>query len=140
MLSSWYARFRRINDWTLTDICHTQCLSSYALDSKLTLPCRRTDYNLQEVYSYGDKVGVPFIDHQNLDLGRLLDIRHFWQRHVLNSVELSFQESFAELPEDVKPKMLKEIPTEASKLSPSWLGYYCEYANRIQIARYPKLT
>lgn len=85
-------------------------------------------------------MGVPFIDHQNLDLGRLLDIRHFWQRHVLNSVELSFQESFAELPEDVKPKMRKEIPTEASKLSLSWLGYYCEYTNIIQIARYPKLT
>lgn len=85
-------------------------------------------------------MGVPFIDHQKLDLGRLLDIRHFWQRHVLNSVELSFQESFAELPEDVKPKMRKEIPTEASKLSLSWLGYYCEYTNIIQIARYPKLT
>ncbi|KAJ5704693.1 hypothetical protein N7536_000382 [Penicillium majusculum] len=100
------------------------CLSSFALDSNLTLPCRRTDYNLQQVYSYGDEVGEPFIDHENLDLGRLLDIRHFWQRHVLKSLELSFQESFSELPEDVKPKMRKEIPTEASKLSSSWLGYY----------------
>ncbi|KAJ5214583.1 hypothetical protein N7449_001752 [Penicillium cf. viridicatum] len=100
------------------------CLSSFALDSDLTQPCRRTDYNLREVYSYGDKVGEPFINHENLDLARLLDIRHFWQRHVLHPVELSFQESFSELPEDMKPKVRKEIPSEASKLSPSWLGYY----------------
>ncbi|KUM62002.1 hypothetical protein ACN42_g5123 [Penicillium freii] len=100
------------------------CLSSFALNRDLTLPCRRTDYNLLGVYSYGDEVGVPFIDHENLDLPRLLDIRHFWQRHVLNSVELSFQECFSELPEDMKPKVRKEIPTEASKLSSSWLGFY----------------
>ncbi|CAI7648192.1 unnamed protein product [Penicillium crustosum] len=100
------------------------CLSSFALDPKLTLPCRRNDYNLKEVYSCGDEVGVPFIDHENLAIGRLLDIRHFWQRHVMNSFELSFRDSFSELPEDVKPKMRKEIPTEATKLSSSWLGYY----------------
>lgn len=129
-----------MKDGAFTNICHTQCLSSFALDSDLTQPCRRTDYNLREVYSYGDKVGEPFINHENLDLARLLDIRHFWQRHVLHPVELSFQESFSELPEDMKPKARKEIPSEASKLSPSWLGYYCEYTNGIQIARYPKLT
>ncbi|KAJ5426642.1 hypothetical protein N7465_001712 [Penicillium sp. CMV-2018d] len=100
------------------------CLSSFALNRDLTLPCRRTDYNLLDVYSYEDELGVPFIDHENLDLARLLDIRHFWQRHLLNSVELSFQECFSELPEDVKPKVRKEIPTEASKLSSSWLGFY----------------
>lgn len=85
-------------------------------------------------------MGVPFIDHENLAIGRLLDIRHFWQRHVMNSFELSFRDSFSELPEDVKPKMRKEIPTEATKLSSSWLGYYCEYTNRIKIARYFGLT
>ncbi|CAP85341.1 Pc20g00120 [Penicillium rubens Wisconsin 54-1255] len=101
------------------------CLSSFALDPTITEPCRRTDYDIKQVYSYADEVGKAFIDHDNLDLAKLLDLRNFWQRHLLNASELTFQESFSELPADMTPKARKDIPTEASRLSPSWLGYYC---------------
>ncbi|CAG8193587.1 unnamed protein product [Penicillium nalgiovense] len=104
----------------------SNCLSSFALDPTITEPCRRTDYDIKRVYSYADEVGKAFIDHDNLDLAKLLNLRNFWQRHLLNASELTFQESFSGLPADMKPKARKDIPTEASRLSPSWLGYYCD--------------
>ncbi|CAG8894673.1 unnamed protein product [Penicillium egyptiacum] len=100
------------------------CLSSFALDPTITEPCRRTDYDIKQVYSYVDEVGKAFIDHDNLDLAKLLNVRNFWQRHFLNASELTFQESFSGLPAEMKPKARKDIPTEIFMLSPSWLGYY----------------
>lgn len=120
-------------DWTFTDICLTQCLSSFALDPTITEPCRRTDYDIKQVYSYADNVGKAFIDHHDLDLAKLLNLRNFWQRHFLNASEFTFQESFSGLPAEMKPKTRKDVPTEVSKLSPSWLGYYCEYTNSKKI-------
>jgi hypothetical protein len=78
-------------------------------------------------------VGEAFIDHDDLDLAKLLNLRNFWQRHFLNASELTYQESFSGLPAELKPKTRKDNTTEASKLSPSWLGYYCEYSDRTKI-------
>ncbi|KAJ5963367.1 uncharacterized protein N7479_003243 [Penicillium vulpinum] len=100
------------------------CLTSFALDPTITEPCRRTDYDITQVYSYLDEVGQAFIDHDDLDLAKLLNLRNFWQRHFLNASEISFNESFSGLPTDMKPKTRKDNPTNISKLSPSWLGYY----------------
>ncbi|KAJ5373549.1 hypothetical protein N7517_005555 [Penicillium concentricum] len=100
------------------------CLTSFALDLTITEPCRRTDYDIKQVYSYAERVGEAFIDHDDLDLAKLLNLRNFWQRHFLNTSELTYQESFSGLPEEMKPKTRKDNPTEVSKLSPSWLGYY----------------
>ncbi|KAJ5501648.1 Major facilitator superfamily domain general substrate transporter [Penicillium expansum] len=99
-------------------------LSSFALDPTITEPCRRTDYDIKQVYSYAEKVGKAFIDHENLDLAKLLSLRNFWQRHFLNASEFTYQESFSGLPAELRPRARKDIPNEVSKLSPSWLGYY----------------
>ncbi|KAJ5502042.1 hypothetical protein N7463_004916 [Penicillium fimorum] len=100
------------------------CLTSFALDPTIAEPCRRTDYDIRQVYSYEERVGGAFIDHDDLDLPKLLNLRNFWQRHFLNASELTYQESFSGLPEELKPKTRKDNPAEVSKLSPSWLGYY----------------
>ncbi|KAJ5810931.1 hypothetical protein N7447_010447 [Penicillium robsamsonii] len=100
------------------------CLTSFALDPTITEPCRRTDYDIRQVYSYEERVGGAFIDHDELDLAKLLNLRNFWQRHFLNASELTYQESFSGMPEELKPKTRKDNLAEISKLSPSWLGYY----------------
>ncbi|KAJ5150575.1 Major facilitator superfamily domain general substrate transporter [Penicillium coprophilum] len=100
------------------------CLTSFALDPAITEPCRRTDYDIRQVYSYEERVGEAFIDHDDLDLAKLLNLRNFWQRHFLNASELTYQESFSGLPAELKPKIRKDNPTETSELSTSWLGYY----------------
>ncbi|CAI7641800.1 unnamed protein product [Penicillium glandicola] len=100
------------------------CLTSFALDPTVTEPCRRTDYDIRQVYSCAEKVGRAFVDHDNLDLAKLLNLRNFWQRHFLNVSELTYQESFSGLPTEMKPKVQKDNPTKIFKLSPSWLGYY----------------
>jgi len=72
------------------------------------------------------KASEPFIDHENLDLAKLLQYRSFWQRHLLNDCELTYNETFSALSDDLKPKTRKDDPIEGSKLSSRWLGYYCE--------------
>ncbi|KAJ5790369.1 uncharacterized protein N7518_007380 [Penicillium psychrosexuale] len=99
-------------------------LSAFALDPTITDHCRRTDYDIKQVYAYGEKLGKAYIDHKKLDLVKLLNLRNFWQRHLLNTSEFTFQESFSALPAEMKPKTRKELPIEESKLSSSWLGYY----------------
>jgi hypothetical protein len=72
----------------------------------------------------------PFIDHKNLNLAKLLQFRSFWQRHLLNTVEYTFQESFCALSEDFRPKVRKDDPND-TKLSSSWMGYYCEISDTL---------
>lgn len=179
-----------------------QCLTALALDPSITGPCRRTDYDMERIYSirkgtlrgrpittepeylatvdflqrpltyeemirmlnesggihfdddfsifhdglvaaltptqlieFANQIGhpprvmlrpKPFIEHEKLNLALLLQFRSFWQRHFLSASEQTFHESFEALPDELKPKFIKEDLSKASSLSSAWLGYYCE--------------
>ncbi|CAG8043718.1 unnamed protein product [Penicillium olsonii] len=159
------------------------CLSGVALDREVTCCCRRTDYDVETIYSipkgflpsndaddefadfngstssestgYGssvesnelDEPGAdvdqvdsngsetsehpvsdnkprPYIDHLDLDLPKLLQIRSFWQRHLLSPSENTYEESYSGLPEILKPGVRKNDISKSSTLSTSWIGYY----------------
>ncbi|KAJ5949722.1 hypothetical protein N7454_001306 [Penicillium verhagenii] len=94
-----------------------------ALDSTVTSTISRGDYSIREVYSLGE-LHVPFIDHRNVNLSKLLDIRGFWMRHLMSPDEHSFHESFNGLASMYKPRALKTDGSKATDLSKSWTGYY----------------
>ncbi|CAI7662147.1 unnamed protein product [Penicillium bialowiezense] len=176
------------------------CLTALALDPSITGPCRRTDYDMERIYSirkgtlrgrpitnepeylatvdflqrpltyeemirmlnesggihfdddfsvfhdglvaaltptqlieFANQIGhpprvmlrpKPFIEHEKLNLALLLQFRSFWQRHFLSVSEQTFHESFEALPDELKPKFIKEDLSKASLLSSAWLGYY----------------
>lgn len=91
----------------------------------MTTSCLRTDYHIETAYSYDEENVVPVVQREGLELASILDLRSFWQRHLLTRQEATFYESFSRLPSDMKPKMLQTGPS-VEKLSGSWLGYYCE--------------
>lgn len=72
------------------------------------------------------KTPRSFVDHENLDLDKLLQFRAFWQRHLLSSVENTYYDSYMGLEDWVRPGVRKYDASEGSKLSTFWLGYYCE--------------
>jgi hypothetical protein len=147
------SRFSREIEHLLT--CNRKCLTAFALDSETTESCLRTDYDIRIIYSiekralessnseeqdgsgsehsYNEETAEsvePFIDHKKLDLAKLLQFRSFWQRHLLNTCEYTFNESFSGLcGNNHKPKARKDDPSE-ERLSPSWMGYYCEITAR----------
>ncbi|KAJ5281381.1 hypothetical protein N7478_006753 [Penicillium angulare] len=101
------------------------CLTALALDPEVCTSCYRDDYNIQIVYSVPEPIsGKPFIDHDIPYLAILLDFRNFWQRHLLNSTEGTFYESFSRLSKDLKPKARKTDGSHPMDLSKSWIGYY----------------
>lgn len=85
------------------------------------------------VYSFGNAPNGPYIEHDNLDLTKILHIRSFWQRHLLEPDEMTFYHTFKDLDEDHKPKMRKRYGVNESELSSSWIGYYCESASGLLI-------
>ena len=91
----------------------------------MSVRCRRADYDIGTVYSYGIEFG-KLIDLAGLDLKKILHIRNFWLRHMMEPDEGSFYDSFAKLPEPHKPKGFEDILEKGSELRPTWLGYYCE--------------
>ncbi|KAJ5403833.1 hypothetical protein N7509_003704 [Penicillium cosmopolitanum] len=99
-------------------------LTSLALHREVSEPCSRYDYELAIAYSFGSEANGPYITHNNLDLIKLLHIRSFWQRHLLEPEEMSFYLTFKDLAEDHKPKMRKGYGATESELSSSWIGYY----------------
>ncbi|KAJ5934682.1 Major facilitator superfamily domain general substrate transporter [Penicillium verhagenii] len=98
-------------------------LTALALDSTATLTISRGDYNIRQVYTLGE-LQVPFIDHRNVNLSRLLDMRSFWMRHLMSPDEHSFHESFNGLADMYKPRALKTDGSKATDLSKSWTGYF----------------
>lgn len=84
---------------------------------------------MEVVYSCNEGVGKAYIGHGDLNLSKLVHLRSFWQRHFLNTSELTYHDSFAGLSPLLRPSMRKENPADITKLSRSWLGYYCEYIN-----------
>lgn len=78
------------------------------------------------MYSYTKDPNGPLIEGNKLDLRMLLDIRGFWQRHLLNSTEATFYDTFLRLAESLRPQFRKTDNSNHMSLSSSWLGYYCE--------------
>ncbi|KAJ5320476.1 hypothetical protein N7508_000759 [Penicillium antarcticum] len=99
-------------------------MTPLALDSTITRACHRDDYNLATIYSFGEQLGMPFIGHNDLNLERVLQMRSFWQRHLLTESELTYHETFASLPAHLKPGVRKVHAKDLSELSTSWLGLY----------------
>ncbi|KAJ5787397.1 hypothetical protein N7457_002387 [Penicillium paradoxum] len=100
------------------------CLSPFALNPTVTQSCRRTDYNMEVVYSCTEGVGSAYIGHDDLDLSKLVHMRCFWQRHLLNASEFTYHDSFAGLAPKMRPKMGRQDPVDITKIGQSWLGYY----------------
>ncbi|KAF7713073.1 Uncharacterized protein PECH_008480 [Penicillium ucsense] len=108
------------------------CLTSLALTlnrsnrGKLAIKnsCTRFEYDTAVVYSFGDDLTKPFIDHENLDLYRLLHIRSFWQRHMLSRVEQAFYGAFSLLSETARPQLRRTSPDPDWMLNVTWLGFY----------------
>ncbi|KAJ6164298.1 hypothetical protein N7470_002970 [Penicillium chermesinum] len=98
-------------------------MTALAFDSTITIPCLRTDYDIATAYSYNDGDMVPLVRNGSFDFAALLDLRSFWQRHILTREEATFYDSFSRLPRRLKPKMFKADP-KAEGLSVSWMGYY----------------
>lgn len=93
--------------------------------------CRRADYDVGAVYSYeADVVPEQLVSLVKLDLEKILHIRNFWLRHLMDSDEGTFYESFSSLPEWHRPKGRKRSPDQVSELSMYWLGYYCQFHQR----------
>ena len=93
---------------------------------KIKNHCTRSEYDPAVVYSLGDELSTPFVEHEKLDLARLLHIRGFWQRHMLNQAEQTFYETFVRLPETVRPQARKTFNDLEANIAICWLGYYCE--------------
>ncbi|RAL05699.1 MFS myo-inositol transporter [Aspergillus ibericus CBS 121593] len=98
------------------------CLTELALDPVMSVHCLRTDYDIGAVYTYGVESGIPVVHSNKLNLEKILHIRNFWIRHLLNPAEATFCASYSSLPFYHRPRPWGEAaPLEAS--SP-WLGYY----------------
>ncbi|KAJ9198493.1 hypothetical protein DTO021D3_5164 [Paecilomyces variotii] len=100
------------------------CLTYLSLDLNLSYRCLRTDYDIASVYSYGSAPENVFISIEELDLRKLLHIRNFWQRHLVNPDEGTFHKSFASLCEEKRPQPWTECIHHNITLGSSWLGYY----------------
>ncbi|KAJ6085917.1 hypothetical protein N7486_010198 [Penicillium sp. IBT 16267x] len=100
------------------------CLTALSLDSTVSPAGYRDDYNIAAVYSYGRDLSGPFIQHQGLNIVGLLEMRSFWTRHLLSSVEGTFYDSFSKLAYELKPKIRKTDGSKPTDLSNSWIGYY----------------
>ncbi|PYI10375.1 MFS myo-inositol transporter [Aspergillus sclerotiicarbonarius CBS 121057] len=98
------------------------CLTDLALDPLMSVRCLRTDYDIGAVYTYGVEIGRSVVHSNKLDLEKILHIRNFWLRHLLNPAEATFCASYSILPSYHRPRPWGEAaPLEAN--SP-WLGYY----------------
>ncbi|KAJ5757879.1 uncharacterized protein N7511_006573 [Penicillium nucicola] len=99
-------------------------MTPLALDLDITRACHRDHYNLATIYSFDEQLNMPYIDKTQLNLDKLLQIRSFWQRHLLTESEFTYYETFAALPSHLKPGVRKADPKDGSNLSASWLGLY----------------
>ncbi|KAJ5610033.1 hypothetical protein N7510_006752 [Penicillium lagena] len=77
------------------------------------------------MYACGDEVKIPLIQPDAPNLTNLLHMRNFWQRHLRNHCECTFFETFAKLPDHLRPSA-RVFSDEEFSLGTSWLGYYCK--------------
>ncbi|CAL5874174.1 uncharacterized protein PFLUO_LOCUS8462 [Penicillium psychrofluorescens] len=99
------------------------CLTSMALHPAMNFCCLRTDYDIGTVYACGDELKIPLIQPDAPNLPNLLHIRNFWLRHLRNHCEGTFFESFAKLPDHLRPSA-RVFSDGEFNLGTSWLGYY----------------
>ena len=96
-----------------------------ALDPSMCVRCRRTDYDIGAVYSYDIDIGKQLVSRGELDLGRILHMRNFWLRHLLNPDEATFYNIFHQLPECLRPRGGECRFEEGLGLSSFWAGFEC---------------
>lgn len=87
--------------------------------------CSRSDYDIRKVYSYKLPTREPLVSIHNLELEKILHVRNFWQRHLINPHEDTFYSSFRDLPASQRPKAWHCPLGEGKELKSLWLGYYC---------------
>lgn len=94
----------------------------------MRIRCLRTDYDIAAVYAYQADIAEPLVSSiAKLDLHKVLHIRNFWLRHLMNPDEATFHSSFSKLPEYHRPKGRKSFLEDGSGLSTHWLGYECQF-------------
>ncbi|KAE8349028.1 hypothetical protein BDV28DRAFT_152269 [Aspergillus coremiiformis] len=103
----------------------------------MSVRCLRTDYDIAAVYSYQTEITRPLIDLNSLDLPKILHIRNFWLRHLLNADEATFYTSYAKLPASQRPQLRASI-NENVELNTSWLGYWSKTSREACIHPYPE--
>ncbi|KAH2854177.1 hypothetical protein KXW36_002995 [Aspergillus fumigatus] len=70
------------------------CLTHLVLDPSMAVYCLRNDYDIGAVYSFQVDISEPLVNVEKLDLGKILHIRNFWLRHLLNPNEATFCSSY----------------------------------------------
>lgn len=102
-----------------------QCLTGMVLDPSMFCRCLRTDYDIKAVYSYGVDTPRTLVDSKGIDLVKLLQIRNFWVRHLLNTDEATYSDSYRELWELQRPRTGGRFGG-SFELPKQWMGYYCQ--------------
>jgi hypothetical protein len=97
--------------------------------------CLRNDYDIGAVYSFQADISEPLVNIEKLDLEKILHIRNFWLRHLLNSDEATFDSSYTSLCQ--RPKATRPLADSESCLGTHWLGYYCELWRTLYSAEHP---
>jgi hypothetical protein len=97
--------------------------------------CLRNDYDIGAVYSFQVDIGEPLVNIEKLDLEKILHIRNFWLRHLLNPNEATFYSSYTSLCQ--RPKATRPRGDSKSSVSTHWLGYYCQLLRTLYPAEYP---
>ncbi|PKX93200.1 uncharacterized protein P174DRAFT_391941 [Aspergillus novofumigatus IBT 16806] len=102
------------------------CLTHLALDPSMAFYCLRNDYDIGTVYSFQVDVGEPLVNIEKLDLEKILHIRNFWLRHLLNPNEATFYSSYTSLgqrPKATRPRGDSKSPSLRIKLDPDPLNW-----------------
>lgn len=86
--------------------------------------CLRNDYDIGAVYSFQVDISESLVNIEKLDLEKILHIRNFWLRHLLNPIEATFYSSYTSLCQ--RPKATRCLADSKSCVSTYWLGYYCQ--------------
>ena len=101
-------------------------LTYLALDLQLAFRSLRTDYDIAVVYGYGS-TAMPIVSQDEVQLGQILHIRNFWKRHLTNTDEDTFYNSYRTLGADQRPKGWTTNLKAKTRLGACWLGYYCMF-------------
>lgn len=102
-----------------------QCLTFLALDIRKKFYSLRIDYEIEDVYYFKMDISLPLILLSDPDLKRILYIRNFWQRHLINEKEDTFFDAYSTLPANQRPKPWDRPLEEQLKWRASWYGFQC---------------
>jgi hypothetical protein len=97
--------------------------------------CLRNDYDIGAVYSFQGDISEPLVSVDKLDLEKILYIRNFWLRHLLNPNEATFYSSYTSLCQ--RPNATRSLANSKSCVSTHWLGYYCQLSRTLCSAEHP---